>query len=229
MGSTVKVNICIMCIWPCEHKTHYSLSPITFKLQMSVVHDERRNSIDFGSKVKVNLSIVYKTFGHYRLQYFSNHFPTSHVSCRSWEEEPYWFWVKGQGQLWRCVYKTLWVDTDYSFLHISCWWWEEEPYLLILGHWIKAQGQLWHFVCKTLWAGYRLQLLPDHFQPSHVSCWWWEEESINFQSRGQMLRSSLSLSEGMSCFVFSSAFSFTYKVQNLKFQCCRDQMLTEFT
>ena len=58
-----------------EHETHYSLNPVTFKLQMSVVHDERRNSIDFGSEVKVKLSIVYKTFWTlYRLQYYYNHF-----------------------------------------------------------------------------------------------------------------------------------------------------------
>ena len=35
----------------------------------------------------------------YRLQFLPNHFQTSHVSCVWWEEEPYWFWVIGQGQL----------------------------------------------------------------------------------------------------------------------------------
>ena len=43
--------------------------------------------------------------------------------------------VKGQGQLWHLVYKTLWTRYRLQFLpnhfqtsHVSCGWWEEEPY-----------------------------------------------------------------------------------------------------
>ena len=43
--------------------------------------------------------------------------------------------VKGQGQLWHFVYKTLWTRYRQQFLpnhfqtsHVSCGWWEEEPY-----------------------------------------------------------------------------------------------------
>ena len=43
--------------------------------------------------------------------------------------------VKGQGQLWHSVYKTLWTRYRLQFLpnhfqtsHVSCGWWEEEPY-----------------------------------------------------------------------------------------------------
>ena len=42
--------------------------------------------------------------------------------------------VKGQGQLWHCVYKTLWtryrlqvLPNHFQTLHVSCGWWEKEP------------------------------------------------------------------------------------------------------
>ena len=47
--SKVDVNIGTLCISPCGHDTDYSYSPISFRLHMSVVDDERRNPIDFGS------------------------------------------------------------------------------------------------------------------------------------------------------------------------------------
>ena len=44
--------------------------------------------------------------------------------------------VKGQGQLWHLVYKTLWALYRLQFFpdhfqtsYVSCSWWEEEPYL----------------------------------------------------------------------------------------------------
>ena len=43
-------SIFALCIRPCGHNTDYSLSSITFKLHMSVVDDEGRNSIDFESQ-----------------------------------------------------------------------------------------------------------------------------------------------------------------------------------
>ena len=92
--------------------------------------------------------------------------------------------VKGQGQLWHSVYKTLWAGYRLQFLpshfqtsHVSCGWWEVRGRtLLILGHGVKGQGQLWHSVCKALWAQYRLQINFSHFQTSHESCGWWGEE-----------------------------------------------------
>ena len=48
-GSKVKVNFGTLCINPCGHDTDYSFCPITFKLHMQVVDDERRKPIDFGS------------------------------------------------------------------------------------------------------------------------------------------------------------------------------------
>ena len=46
VSGRVRVSVC--CMLPCGHNTDYSFCPITFKLQMQVVDDERRNSIDFG-------------------------------------------------------------------------------------------------------------------------------------------------------------------------------------
>ena len=52
---------------PFGHDTDYSFSPITFKLHMGVVDDEKRNPIDFGpgSNVKVTFStLCIKPCGH---------------------------------------------------------------------------------------------------------------------------------------------------------------------
>ena len=45
-GSKVKVNFGTLCIRPCGHDTDYRFSPITFRLHMQVVDDERKNHID---------------------------------------------------------------------------------------------------------------------------------------------------------------------------------------
>ena len=49
-GSNVNVNFGTLCIRPRGHDTNYSFCPITFKLNMYVVGDERRNPIDLGSR-----------------------------------------------------------------------------------------------------------------------------------------------------------------------------------
>ena len=36
--------------FPCGHNSDYRFCPITFKLHMQVVDDERRNPIDLGSR-----------------------------------------------------------------------------------------------------------------------------------------------------------------------------------
>ena len=66
LGSKVKVILGTLCIKPFGHNTDYSFSPITFKLLMEVVDDERRSLIYFGFdigfnskfKVKVNFGTL---------------------------------------------------------------------------------------------------------------------------------------------------------------------------
>ena len=69
--------------------------------------------------------------------------------------------VKGRGQLWHFVYKTLWARYRPKFLPdhfqtpcVSCGWWKEEPYWFwVMGSKVKVKfGTL---VYKTLWARYR--------------------------------------------------------------------------
>ena len=47
----VKINFVTLCMKPCGHEKDYSFSPITFKLYMQVVDEEKRNPIDFRSWV----------------------------------------------------------------------------------------------------------------------------------------------------------------------------------
>ena len=58
MGSKVKVNFGTLSIKPCGHNTDHYFCPITFKLNRSVVHDERRNPIDFGSQGQISRSTL---------------------------------------------------------------------------------------------------------------------------------------------------------------------------
>ena len=68
---------------PCWLDTDYSFCLITFKLHMPIVDEERRNPIDFGSKVQVNFGILlYKTFrARNKLQFLHNHFLASREEC----------------------------------------------------------------------------------------------------------------------------------------------------
>ena len=64
--------------------------------------------------------------------------------------------VKGHGQLWHSIYKTLWaryrlqlLPNHFQTSHASCGWWEEEPYWFsVTGSKVNtgSQGQLWHSV-----------------------------------------------------------------------------------
>ena len=47
-----------VCIRHCGHNTNYSLSPIFYKLYMSVADDEGRNPIDSGSQGQRSSSIL---------------------------------------------------------------------------------------------------------------------------------------------------------------------------
>ena len=66
-GSKVKFNFGTFSLKPYGHDTDYSFCPITIKLQMKVVDDEKRDPIDFGSGVKgqgLLWDCVYKTLWH---------------------------------------------------------------------------------------------------------------------------------------------------------------------
>ena len=108
--------------------------------------DERRNPIDFGSQGQRSRSTLALCIRHCGqdtdYSFCPNHFQTSHVSCGWPEEEPYWFWVIGQGQLRHSVYKALWAQYRLQFIsnhfqtsHVGYGWWGEEPYLFwVTGH-----------------------------------------------------------------------------------------------
>ena len=76
--SKVKVNNGMMFIKRFEHDANCSFGPITSKLHMKVVDDERMNPIDFRHRVKGQCQLLhseYKTLrARYRLQFLSNHF-----------------------------------------------------------------------------------------------------------------------------------------------------------
>ena len=106
--------------------------------------------------------------------------------------------VKGQGQLWHSVYKTLWTRCRLIFAQslskFTCrLWMMRGGTVLILSHEVKSQGQLWHSVYKTLWTRYRLQFLPNHFQILHVSCGWWEKEPYWFWVTGSKVKVNFSI------------------------------------
>ena len=59
--------------------------------------------------------LCFALWPQYRLQFLPDQVQTSHVSCWWWEEESYWYWVKGQGQLWSPV-------RGYHALRCPCIW-----------------------------------------------------------------------------------------------------------
>ena len=74
-GSKVKVNFGTLCIRPCGHNSDFSFCPIAFKLHMHIHHDERRNPIDFGSRVHISRSTLPPARGCHALRclvYFSS-------------------------------------------------------------------------------------------------------------------------------------------------------------
>ena len=135
---------------------------------------------------------------------FAQSLPFSHVSCRWWEEEPYWFWVTGSKV--KVNFGTLCIracghDTDYSLcpitfkLHILVSW------LVVLRIYVAlAVFQPYHDLeaednqsLKFKWRDWILN--PGPLAPqarslttrppplpktSHVSCGWWEEEPYWF-------------------------------------------------
>ena len=103
--------------------------------------------------------------------------------------------VKGQGQLWHSVYKTLWtryrlqcLPNHFQTSHVSCGWWKEEPYWF----WVTGSKVKVNFgtVYKTLWTQKRLQFFPNHFQTSHAHSPWCEEEPYWFWVTGSKVKVS---------------------------------------
>ena len=104
--------------------------------------DERRNPIDFGSRGQRS-----RSFLSLCVQYLVDTIQTtvfvkslSNCTCRLWTMRggTLLIWghgVKGQGQLWHSVYKTLWTGYRLQFLpnhfqtsHVNCGWWGEKSY-----------------------------------------------------------------------------------------------------
>ena len=120
--------------------------------------------------------------------------------------------VKGQGQLWHSMYKTLWTGYRLQFQSLSNFtcrlWMMRRRFLLIWVRGSKVKVKLWHSAYKAWCAQYRLQFMSNHFQTSHVGCGWWREKPIDFGSQGYGSRSTLHPLpwEGMSRFALSSFF-----------------------
>ena len=61
------VRMCVRHALPCGHDSDYSVCPITFKLHMQVVDDERRNPTDYGSRgqrSRSTLALCIRPCGH---------------------------------------------------------------------------------------------------------------------------------------------------------------------
>ena len=59
-GSKVKVIFGTLHVKPCGQNTGYTFCPITCKLQMQVVGNERRNPVDFGSRGQSSTYCLWK-------------------------------------------------------------------------------------------------------------------------------------------------------------------------
>ena len=82
------------CITPFGNDTGCSVSPITYKLQMQVLYNERRNPFDFGlrgQRSRSNLALcVFNVVGAIGTTVFDSNFT---CSCGWWEEGLYLSWV----------------------------------------------------------------------------------------------------------------------------------------
>ena len=101
----------------CGHDSDYSFCPITFKLHMHIHHDERMNPIDFGprgQRSRSTLALCVQDFvDTIQTTFFAQ--SLSNFTCKLWmiRGGTILIWghgVKGQGQLWHSVYKTLWTQ-----------------------------------------------------------------------------------------------------------------------
>ena len=134
-GSKVKVNYGTLCIRHYGQDTDCSFCPITFKLYTEVMNDERRSPIYFRSRSTLVLCIrpfwhntdyslfpmTFKLQMKYRWMWRkTNHQPIKlHMQVVDDERRnrfDFGSWIKGQGQLWHSVYKTLWTGYRQQFL-----------------------------------------------------------------------------------------------------------------
>ena len=125
------------------------------------VDDERRNPIDLGSqgqRWRSTLALCVSDIVHtIQTTVFAQSF--SNFSCKLWMMRGgtlliFGHGVKGQGQLWHSVYKTLWTRYRLQFLPnhfqtspVSCQWWEEEPYWL----WVMGSKVQVNFGTLFIW------------------------------------------------------------------------------
>ena len=120
--------------------------------------------------------------------------------------------VKGQGQLWHSVYKTLWAGYRQKFLfnhfqtsHVGCGWWEEEPYWFwVMGSKVKVNfctlcirpcGQVTDYSFCPFTFKLHIEVVDDEGR---------KRNPIDFGSEGQRSRSTLPPWEGMPRFALSS-------------------------
>ena len=148
-GSKVKVNFGTLCIRLCGHNTDYSFSQSlsNFTCKLSRMRAGTLLISGYGVKGQCQLwhSLHKTVWTRYRLNFMPYHFQTSpqllsNFTCKLWmiRGGTLLIWghgVKGQSQLWRSLYKTLWTRYRLHFMpyhfqtsHVSYWWWEEEPY-----------------------------------------------------------------------------------------------------
>ena len=141
-GSNVKVNFCTLCLRPCGHDSDYSFLPNHFQTSHVSCGWWEEEPYWFwvrGSKVKVNFgTLCIRPCGHNIDYSFAQ--SLSNFTCKLWMMRRgtlliLGHGVKGQGQLWHSMFKTLWAGYRLQFLlnhfqtsHVSCGWLEEEPY-----------------------------------------------------------------------------------------------------
>ena len=111
------------------------------------------------------------SWAQYRLQFLSNHFQTSHISCWWWEEVSL---VMVKGSKFNVKFGALSVrswkhNTDYGFAESLSkithkFWAMRGGTLLILSHEVKGQGQIWSSVNNTLYVRNRLQFCSMTFK-----------------------------------------------------------------
>ena len=108
------MRACVCHILPCGHDRNYSFCPITFKLHMWVVDDERRNPIDLGSQgqrwrstLALCVSDIVHTIQTTVFAQSLSNFTCKLSVMRGGTLLIMGHGIKGQGQLWHSVYMTL--------------------------------------------------------------------------------------------------------------------------
>ena len=159
------MRACVCHTLPCGHDSDYSFCPITFKLHMWVVDDERKNPIDLGSQGQrwsSTLALCVSDIVHtIQTTVFAQSF--SNFSCKLWMMRGGTLLIFSHGVTgskvkvnFGTMYKTLWTGYRLQFLPnhfqtspVRCQWWEEEPYWLwVMGSKVKVNfGTLFIWPC----------------------------------------------------------------------------------